>query len=107
MPERPNAHPEQFIQGTPVLRVPDVKATAAWYRDMLGFHWHFGDEGYAVVWRDNSAIHFAQGEAPADGLRLFQWVRDVDALHGEVAGRGAPVTVPPGPGTGADPLPPA
>lgn len=53
MPDRPGSDPEQFIQGAPVVYVADVEATAAYYRDVLGFTWDFGDEVYAVVWRDN------------------------------------------------------
>ena len=58
MPNRPTSNPAQFIQGAPALHVPDVKATANYYRDVLGFQWDYGDDDYAVVWRDNSAIHF-------------------------------------------------
>src|SRR5947208_16799462 len=57
MPALPSSNPAQFVQGAPVLHVADVEATAAFYRDVLGFTWDFGDETYAVVWRDNSAIH--------------------------------------------------
>ena len=61
MPALPSSNPAQFVQGAPVLHVADVEASAAFYRDVLGFTWDFGDETYAVVWRDNSAIHFARG----------------------------------------------
>jgi predicted enzyme related to lactoylglutathione lyase len=74
------------------LHVADVKATAAYYRDVLGFQWDFGDENYSVVWRDNSAIHLARaGQHPPTGIHLFQWVRDVDACYREVRDRGAEV----------------
>jgi len=92
MPDRPTSDPEQFVQGAPVLHVGDVEATAAWYRDVLGFRWDYGDAQYAVVWRDNSAVHFVRGDAGAPtGVHLFQWVRDVDAYHREIAARGAPI----------------
>jgi predicted enzyme related to lactoylglutathione lyase len=92
MPDRPTSDPEQFIQGAPVLHVADVEATAAYYRDILGFKWDFGDEQYSVVWRDNSAIHLAKGgKAHPTGIHLFQWVRDVDAYHREIRDRGAQV----------------
>jgi catechol 2,3-dioxygenase-like lactoylglutathione lyase family enzyme len=93
MPDRPTSDPSQVIQGAPVLHVGDVKATASWYRDVLGFKWDFGDAEYAVVWRDNSAIHFARGSGGPlpSGIHLFQWIRDVDAYHGEVRERGAEV----------------
>jgi predicted enzyme related to lactoylglutathione lyase len=91
MPNHPTSSPEQFIQGAPVLHVPDVKATAKYYRDVLGFHWDYGDDHYADVWRDNSAIHFVKGDRAPSGVHLFQWVRDVDACYREIVGRGAEV----------------
>lgn len=91
MPALPSADPKQFIQGAPVLHVPDVQATAQYYRDVLGFNSDFGDDQYAVVWRDNSAIHFVKDDRPPTGVHLFQWVRDVDAYHAEIAGRGAQI----------------
>jgi hypothetical protein len=49
MPNRPTSNPAQFIQRAPALHVPDVKATAKYYRDVLGFQWDYGDDDYAVV----------------------------------------------------------
>jgi uncharacterized glyoxalase superfamily protein PhnB len=89
MPEQPSSDPRQIIQGAPVLHVRDVTAAAAFYRDVLGFTWDFGDESYAVVWRDNSAIHFVKDDTNPRGVHLFQWVKDVDAYYEEVLGRGA------------------
>lgn len=91
MPAVPSSDPEQFVQGAPVLHVPDVSATAAYYRDVLGFTWDFGDETYAVVWRDNSAIHFVRDEGNPQGVHLFQWVKNVDTYHREIVARGADV----------------
>ncbi len=95
MPALPTSNPSQFLQGAPVLHVPDVRAAATFYRDVLGFTWDFGDDGYAVVWRDNSAVHFVRGEGAPAGVHLFQWVRDVDAYHNEIVGRGARVAAAP------------
>ena len=95
MPDPPTSDPRQFIQGAPVLHVPDVTATAAYYRDVLGFQWDAGNEDYSVVWRDNSAIHFVKDDRAPSGIHLFQWVRDVDAYHREIVDRGAEVTVEP------------
>lgn len=88
MPALPSSNPKQFVQGAPVLHVPDVAAAATFYRDVLGFTWDFGDETYAVVWRDNSAIHFVRDEASPKGVHLFQWVKDVDSYYREIIGRG-------------------
>ena len=37
MPDIPTSNPEQFYQGAPLLLVPDVLATADFYRRVLGF----------------------------------------------------------------------
>lgn len=95
MPAHPSSSPAQFIQGAPVLHVPDVQGTAGYYRDILGFTSDFGDDAYAVVWRDNSAIHFVKSDSSARGVHLFQWIRDVDAYYEEVSARGAEITVMP------------
>jgi predicted enzyme related to lactoylglutathione lyase len=92
MPAFPSSDPAQFVQGAPVLHVPDVTATAAFYRDVLGFTWDFGDETYAVVWRDNSAVHFVRDDRGPSGVHLFQWVKDVDAYFREIVERGAEVS---------------
>jgi predicted enzyme related to lactoylglutathione lyase len=95
MPALPSSNPAQFVQGAPVLHVGNVETTAAFYRDVLGFTWDFGDETYAVVWRDNSAIHFMKVAGTPTGVHLFQWVKDVDAYFKEIIGRGAEVTMEP------------
>ncbi len=96
MPAYPSSNPRQFIQGAPVLHVPDVQEAAGYYRDVLGFVSDFGDDGYAVVWRDNSAIHFVKSDRCPSGVHLFQWVRDVDACYKEIKARGAKIAVEPG-----------
>ena len=95
MPALPSSNPAQFVQGAPVLHVQDVMGTAAFYRDILGFTWDFGDETYAVVWRDNSAIHFVLDDRNPSGVHLFQWIKDVDAYHQELVTRGAEIAAGP------------
>jgi predicted enzyme related to lactoylglutathione lyase len=96
MPDEPTRNPAQFIQGAPMLLVPDVLSTAAFYREVLGFT---TDEGtgtadYSVVWRDNAAVHLARGVDAPTGVRVFFWVKDVDALYREVMARGVAIDVP-------------
>ncbi len=93
MPNPPTESPTQFIQGTPVLHVPDVQVTATFYRDILGFTWDYGDEDYCVVWRDNSAIHFVKGDTRPAGVHLFQWVKNADVVHDEVKAAGGTIAV--------------
>ncbi|MBI3411604.1 MAG: VOC family protein [Planctomycetes bacterium] len=96
MPDVPTSNPEQFYQGAPLLLVPDVFATADFYRKMLGFKSDPGADApeYTVVWRDNAAVHLAKGEHAPTGVRIFFWVKDVNALYEEVVKRGAAIAVP-------------
>ena len=86
MPDVPTSNPEQFYQGAPLLLVPDVSATADFYRSILGFKSDPEAETpeYIVVWRDNAAVHLTKGERAPTGVRIFFWVKDVNALHEEV-----------------------
>ena len=96
MPNMPTADPEQFYQGAPLLLVPDVLATADYYRKTLGFQ--SDAEGsspeYSVVWRDNASVHLAQGDGAPVGVRIFFWVKEVDALYQAVIERGAEIEAP-------------
>jgi predicted enzyme related to lactoylglutathione lyase len=96
VPNVPTSSPEQFYQGAPVLLVPDVLATAEFYRSALGFTADpdATSPEYTVVWRDNAAIHLTKGARVPEGVRLFFWVRDVNALHEQIVGRGIHVDVP-------------
>ena len=96
MPGVPTSNPEQFYQGAPLLLVPDVSATAHFYRSILGFMSdpEAATPEYAVVWRDNAAVHLAKGERAPTGVRIFFWVKDVNALYEEIIKRGAAIAVP-------------
>src|SRR5262245_11916508 len=93
MPDIPTSNPKQFIQGAPLLTVPDVAGTSDFYRSVLGFETDPGSEtsDYCVVWRDNAAVHITKGEQPPVGVRLFFWVQDVNGLYDEIVNRGAEI----------------
>ena len=91
MPGIPRADPEQFIQCAPVLHVDNVLQTVSFYCDLLGFHSDFGDAQYAVVWRENAAIHFTRRSIRTAGIHLFVWIRDVGAYYTEIRSRGVEI----------------
>jgi predicted enzyme related to lactoylglutathione lyase len=96
MPDLPTSDPAQFYQGAPLLLVRDVSATADFYRTILGFRSDSGADTpeYSVVWRDNAAVHLTRGDTVPSGVRIFFWVKDVNALYDEVVARGAAIAVP-------------
>ncbi|HET9324844.1 MAG TPA: glyoxalase superfamily protein [Gaiellaceae bacterium] len=84
----------------PVLVVPEVEETLAYYRDRLGFEteaWKPNPAAYGYARRDGLSLHFNQGEQPRpnhevvqpDLFDVYVWVDDVNALHDEFVKRGA------------------
>ena len=65
--------------------------TVSFYCDLLGFHSDFGDAQYAVVWRENAAIHFTRSYTITTGIHLFVWIRDVNAYYTEIQTRGVEI----------------
>jgi hypothetical protein len=77
----------------------DIPATLAYYQDKLGFEclstWH-DPPVYAIVARDQHAIHFRCAEPPTANpdkypdelLDAYLFIDDADALYAEYATRG-------------------
>ena len=92
----------------PHFVVPDVVASAEYYRHFLGFKilsYFLDPPVFAVVARDNVVIHFGKSDngalpSPNVGRRgiavdAYIWVDDLDALYAELQGRGAKLLEPP------------
>jgi catechol 2,3-dioxygenase-like lactoylglutathione lyase family enzyme len=93
---------------SPHFVVPDVVASAEYYRDVLGFKilsYFLDPPVFAVVARDDVVIHFGKsdnGALPSPnatrrsiGVDAYIWVNDLDALYAELQGRGARILEPP------------
>jgi uncharacterized glyoxalase superfamily protein PhnB len=84
-----------------VLSVHNLEAALAYYQASLGFEvtFRWGDPTtYACLCRDEVQLHLAAaaltGRTPGQS-QLCLFVRNVDALHAELLGRGAPIAKPP------------
>ena len=96
-------HRTQIYALQPILNVPDVQATVAFYRDVLGFSIDFlyGDPPThaAVSWAEWTAegarIQFSQTDAataPASQAALYLFAGpDVDTLYQHYRSRGVPI----------------
>ena len=93
MPEPPKSEPKQVIQGAPMIKVKGPRATAEYYRDVLGFEFDYGSESYCAVWRDNAALHFIRSDEPASGVRYFLWVKNADDVLAGLREAGAEIKV--------------
>ena len=79
-----------------IVPVRDVRETVAFYTDVLGFEQRMlsDDATFAtVIWGDAAAIHLI-GPADDDALKatasnisIYLWVRGVDALYAQLAGK--------------------
>jgi uncharacterized glyoxalase superfamily protein PhnB len=86
-------------QIVPLFFTTDIPGTLAYYKDKLGFAcvgtWHHPPV-YAIVARDDRAIHFRCAEPPTANpdkyadelLDAYFNVEDADVLHAEFAAKG-------------------
>ena len=90
-------------QIAPMFFTTDIPGTVAYYRDKLGFEcvgtWQ-DPPVYAIVGRDQHAIHFRCAESPTANphkyadelLDAYINIEDVDGLYAEYAARGVEFT---------------
>jgi catechol 2,3-dioxygenase-like lactoylglutathione lyase family enzyme len=93
MPDRVHA---SLGTAAPIFRVADLAASVDYYVNVLGFTIDWNDPGViASVSRDRCCIFLAEGDQGHAGGWAWIGVADVDALHQELAARGARVRHPP------------
>jgi hypothetical protein len=92
----------------PQFVVPDVRRTAEWYRDNLGFEilGYFFDEPpvYCIIRRGNVEIHFGKGDSDKTlsnvqiregSMEAYVMVEGVRPLYDEFVAKGVDVPYPP------------
>jgi catechol 2,3-dioxygenase-like lactoylglutathione lyase family enzyme len=99
-----------FLEAAPYHLVDDIRATADYYRDVLGFSIapFFGEPpSFVIVKRNTTRLMFRQvadDQRPAvrpngakmhGALDVYIWVSDVDALAEELRASGAEIVDPP------------
>jgi uncharacterized glyoxalase superfamily protein PhnB len=95
VPDGPRDPARQLQQALPFLPVTDVAAGVAHYRDVLGFKVNYQQSDLGVMDRDDITLLLVQ-RPDGDALGSCEfYVRDADALHAELVGRGARVEGPP------------
>jgi catechol 2,3-dioxygenase-like lactoylglutathione lyase family enzyme len=104
MPLESATRPIRLGRSIPVLFVTDVQASAAFYRDALGFtidFLHGEPPFYGAVSRDAACLHlkcvhdpvFSVGQDDRDGVIMaFVDVDNVDALYAEYVAKGVTFT---------------
>jgi transcriptional regulator with XRE-family HTH domain len=81
---------ELFLGANPILPVSNVKETAKFYEEKLGFEIDilWSNPPYAVVARDQTIIEFGEGRKDYAGTGVcIIFVSDVDAVHREYSDR--------------------
>jgi hypothetical protein len=83
----------QLISIIPVLPSLNIARDIAWYKEKTGFETYFSDNMYAVLYRDNLAIHLQWHADTADdpllgGSAIRINVKNVKSLFDEFVERG-------------------
>jgi catechol 2,3-dioxygenase-like lactoylglutathione lyase family enzyme len=74
----------RFAMAVPIIPARDTAASAAWYRDYLGFEIVHCEPEYAIVERDGIGVHLwgPSGIEPADSMTMFRIrVGGIDELY--------------------------
>jgi catechol 2,3-dioxygenase-like lactoylglutathione lyase family enzyme len=74
----------EFVSAVPIIPARDIEASAAWYRDRLGFGVFHCEREYGIVGRGETWIHFwgPSGIAPEKSDTMIRvGVRGIDALY--------------------------
>ena len=84
-------------QPSPELKVPDVPAAQAYYRDHMGFEvgWYNEDGKIGAVSHGDVAIFFRQSDAAPDPSVFWMFCEDLDAAYDSFTAKGADVLGPP------------
>jgi predicted enzyme related to lactoylglutathione lyase len=91
-PDRPKDPSRQLMQMLPGLPLSDVAAGVEYYQRVLGFHVNYVQADLGVMDRDDVTVLLIQRKPEHSGVSFCEaYVRDADALHAELVGRGAAV----------------
>jgi catechol 2,3-dioxygenase-like lactoylglutathione lyase family enzyme len=74
----------EFTAAVPIIPARNVEASAAWYRDRLGFEIFLAERDYGIVGSGEAWVHFwgPSGIAPEDSMTSFRvGVRGIDELY--------------------------
>ena len=80
-----------LASAVPIIPARDVEASAAWYRDHLGFEVVHTEREYGIVGRDGVYVHFwgPSGIAPEESMTMYRiGVRGIDELYDHCRERG-------------------
>jgi catechol 2,3-dioxygenase-like lactoylglutathione lyase family enzyme len=74
----------EFVSAVPIIPAQEIEASAAWYRDRLGFDVFHTEDEYGIVGRGETWIHFygPSGISPEDSMTMLRvGVRGIDELY--------------------------
>jgi hypothetical protein len=81
-----------FIHVTPVLSSSDIARDVKWYEEKLNFKYYTGQEGYAVLSRDNQWLHLQWHKGTEDdpifGSVVKIFVQDIHVMFNEMVEKG-------------------
>jgi catechol 2,3-dioxygenase-like lactoylglutathione lyase family enzyme len=90
--DQPKDPSRQVMQMLPGLPLSDVAAGVEYYQRVLGFHVNYVQSDLGVMDRDDVTVLLIQRKPEHSGVSFCEaYVRDADALHAELVGRGADV----------------
>lgn len=82
----------KILHTTPVLSSANIERDIKWYEEKLSFTYYMGQEGYAVLYRDNQWLHLqwhtSTDQDPVYGGTVKFFVNDIEAIFNEMLLKG-------------------
>ena len=92
----PETSKNNFYPAVPVLRVQNVEASIAYYRDILGFELRWNWEGgFACVQRGQCCLYLTNDNQSQPRMWVWIGVEDARVLHADYVSLGAKIRNPP------------
>ena len=82
-----------FLGAIPVLPTSNLERDVKWYKEQLGFHVNFQNEGYGGVSRGGVYLHFqehsgTEDDPMLDGSVLKIFVKDISLIYNDLLEKG-------------------
>ncbi len=74
----------QAIHISPMIPSYNIKQTAAFFTDILGFTPYMNTEGYAILYKDNHTVHILPAGTDIGEMEFYLEVDNIDILWEEI-----------------------
>ena len=77
----------QALHISPMIPSYNIKETAAFFTDILGFTPSMNEDGYAILYKDNHTVHILPAGTNIGEMEFYLEVNNIDVMWEEIEGK--------------------